>query len=377
MTAPALIIGGGLAGAGLAVSLATAGRAVTLIERETRAQHKVCGEFISAEAMLYLRDLGIDLDGLGAVPIDRVCLFAGERRAAAYLPFSARSLSRYALDEALLNRAVRCGARVLRGHKAIGVERDEGGRRWRATLDDGTSVSASEIFLATGKHDLRGWKRPPGSQNDLIGFKLHWRLAASQAQALSGAVELFLFPGGYVGLEPVENDVVNLCLVVRRRTLFARGQSWQTLFASLLKSCPHLRRRLDGAQPCWPRPLAIGAIPYGFVQRRADGLWRLGDQAACTPSFSGDGMSIALHSARLAAQYFSQGYDARTFQARLSQDVAPQVQRATLLSQMLLQPFGQKAGMTALEWLPSLLSVVAQATRLPQRRVDAARADFL
>ena len=371
MTTPALVIGGGLAGAGLAVSLASAGRTVTLVERETRAQHKVCGEFISAEAMLYLRDLGIDLDALGAVSIDRVGMFASERQATAYLPFSARSLSRYALDEALLNRAARCGARVLRGHRAVGIERD--GHRWCASLDDGTSVSASEIFLATGKHDLRGWKRPPGSQNDLIGFKLHWRLAASQAQALHGAVELFLFPGGYAGLEAIENDVANLCLVVRRRT-FAHGQSWPTLFASLLRSCPHLRRRLDGAQPCWPRPLAISAIPYGFVQRRTDGLWRLGDQAACTPSFSGDGMSIALHSARLAAQYFSQGHDARTFQARLAQDVAPQVQRATLLSQMLLQPLGQKAGMAALVRLPSLLRVVARATRLPQNRVDEARA---
>lgn len=371
MTTPALVIGGGLAGAGLAVSLASAGRAVTLIERETRAQHKVCGEFISAEAMLYLRDLGIDLDALGAVSIDRVGMFAGERQATAYLPFSARSLSRHALDEALLNRAARCGARVLRGHRAVGVERD--GHLWRAALDDGTSVSASEIFLATGKHDLHGWKRPPGSQNDLIGFKLHWRLAASQAQALRGAVELFLFPGGYAGLEAIENDVANLCLVVRRRT-FACGQSWPTLFASLLKNCPHLRRRLDGAQPCWPRPLVISAIPYGFVQRHTDGLWRLGDQAACTPSFSGDGMSIALHSARLAAQYFSQGHDARTFQARLAQDVAPQVQRATLLSQMLLQPLGQKAGMAALERLPSLLRIIARATRLPQNRVDKARA---
>ncbi len=94
MTIPALVIGGGLAGAGLAVSLASAGRAVTLVEREARAHHKVCGEFISAEAMLYLRDLGIDLDSLGAVSIERVGMFAGERAATANLPFPARSLSR-------------------------------------------------------------------------------------------------------------------------------------------------------------------------------------------------------------------------------------------------------------------------------------------
>ena len=371
LTTPVLVIGGGLAGAGLAVTLASAGRRVTLIERESRPHHKVCGEFVSTEAMLYLRDLGLDLESLGAVAVDRICMFAGERSVTTRLPFPALSLSRHVLDDALLRQASACGAEVVRGHKVVGIEQD--GRLWRAILDDGSALSAPEIFLATGKHDLRGWKRPPGTQNDLIGFKLHWRLTDDQTQALRSAVELFLFPGGYAGLELIENGIANLCLVVRKREFFALGQGWETFFASLLKNCPHLRRRLTDAQPCWPRPLAISAMPYGFVQRRTDGLWRLGDQAACIPSFSGDGMSIALHSARLAAQYFLQGYDARAFQARLAQDVSQQVQRATLLSQMLLRPLGQKAGIAAAQCLPALLSVVARATRISQNRVREAR----
>jgi flavin-dependent dehydrogenase len=371
MTAPVLVIGGGLAGSGLAVSLAGVGRPVMLIERETRPHHKVCGEFISTEAMLYLRDLGLNLASLGAVPVDRLCMFSGNRQTTAHLPFPALSLSRHVLDEALLNKAAACGAQVVRGHKVISVTRE--GRLWRAALDDGSAISTPEIFLATGKHDLRGWKRPPGVQNDLVGFKLHWRLAEPQTRALRSAVEMFLFPGGYAGLELIENDIANLCLVVRKQEFFARGQSWEPFFAALLKNCPYLRERLTDAQPCWSRPLAISAIPYGFVQRRADGLWRLGDQAACIPSFSGDGMSIALHSARLAAQYFLQGYDARAFQMRLARDVAPQVQRASLLSQMLLLPLGQKASMAAARRLPALLSILARATRIPQSRVLEAR----
>ncbi|WP_297295910.1 FAD-dependent monooxygenase [uncultured Methylovirgula sp.] len=372
---PVLVIGGGLAGAGLAVTLASAGRAVTLVERETQPHHKVCGEFVSAEAMLYLRDLGIDLESLGAVRIDKVCIIAGEKRATVVLPFPALSLSRLVLDDALLSRAVACGARVERGHRAIGINRE--GPSWRAALDDGSAISASDIFLATGKHDLRGWKRGPGTQNDLIGFKLHWRLTDAQAQALRSAVELFLFPGGYAGLEPIESGRVNLCLVVRRQEFFTHGQSWEAFFAWLLRICPHLRQRLSDAQPCWARPLAISTLPYGFVQRRSDGLWRLGDQAACIPSFSGDGMSIALHSARLAAHHFLEGDDVEAFQMRLAQDVTHQVRRATLLSQMLLQPFGQKAGMAAIRHLPALLRVAARATRISENHIRAARADIL
>jgi menaquinone-9 beta-reductase len=44
--------------------------------------------------------------------------------------------------------------------------------------------------------------------------------------------------------------------------------------------------------------LAIASIPYGYVQNRSIGLWCIGDQAAVIPSFSGDGIAIALHSAR-------------------------------------------------------------------------------
>ncbi len=66
--------------------------------------------------------------------------------------------------------------------------------------------------------------------------------------------------------------------------------------------CPHLGARLDGANCLNDRPLAITGLPYGHMAWDSGGLWRLGDQAAAIPSFSGDGMSIALHSAARAAR---------------------------------------------------------------------------
>ena len=46
-----LVIGGGLAGSTMGIRLAAAGRRVTLLERELKAHHKVCGEFLSHEAV--------------------------------------------------------------------------------------------------------------------------------------------------------------------------------------------------------------------------------------------------------------------------------------------------------------------------------------
>ena len=56
--AEALIIGGGPAGAALGIMLARAGRAVEIIEQSASMHHKVCGEFLSWEAVTYIAQLG-------------------------------------------------------------------------------------------------------------------------------------------------------------------------------------------------------------------------------------------------------------------------------------------------------------------------------
>ena len=170
VTTDALIVGGGLAGGALAVSLASAGRDVVLLEREAGPHDKVCGEFLSREAVLYLEALGVDPLALGACRIHSVRLSAGAGVATVKLPFPALSLSRRALDDALQRRAADAGADVRLGARVQSLDSDVGG--WRARLAAGDPVSGTAAFLATGKHDLRGWARPAGRQPDLIGFKM-------------------------------------------------------------------------------------------------------------------------------------------------------------------------------------------------------------
>jgi flavin-dependent dehydrogenase len=361
----ALIIGGGPAGASLAVRLARAQRPVVLIEREAGPHDKVCGEFLSFEAAGYLAELGLDASALGAVPITGVDLLHGDLTARSELPFQALSLSRRIMDEALLTRAAAVGAQVMRGRRVTHLERLAG--RWRAKLNDGEVVEAADVFLATGKHDLRGWARPPGRQADLIGFKQHWTLSPEQARRTLGRVELHLFAGGYAGLEPVEGGHANLCLVVRKRVLNDAGRSWLSLLESLGTSCPSLTERLKGARPSSEKALAVAAIPYGYVRARGDDLWRLGDQAAVIPSLAGEGMSIALHSARLAAEVWLAGGTSQTYQQSLARDVGRQVGRATWLSRALVRGWAQALTIQMARAHPRVLSLAAAGTRIPPR----------
>ena len=374
MTADALIVGGGLAGGALAAALAGAGRRVVLLERETGPHDKVCGEFLSREAVLYLNALGIDPLALGACRIHSLRLSAGTGVATVKLPFPALSLSRRALAAALLRRAAGAGADIRLGARVQSLG-DAG--TWRARLSGGEEVQGRAAFLATGKHDLRGWPRPAGLQTDLIGFKLHMRLSAPQAAELAGHVELTLFRGGYAGLEPVEGGLANLCLLVRRGRYAALGQHWDALVEAMRADNALLARRLEGAEPCWDKPLAVFSIPYGHVRRNSDGLWRLGDQAAVIPSFAGDGMSIALHSARLAATYFVQGETAAAYQQRVARDVGTAVRAATLLSQLSVHEPGRRLIGWGASRLPGIMASVAALTRVPSGALRRAGLDLV
>ena len=359
-----LIIGGGLAGSMLAIRLASAGREVTLLEKERSAHHKVCGEFLSREAVEYLRAAGIEPLRLGAAAIRSIRLSVERRVVEAALPFTALSLSRQVLDEAMLARAAECGCNVARGAFVESLVNRDG--LWHAQLRDGDSLCAPTAFLATGKHDLRGFDRAPFAQGDLVGFKLHWRLAAAQMEALRETMELFLFPGGYGGLALVEDGAANLCLVVRRANLRKLG-GWNELLRELLDINQNLSQRLENATPLWDRPLAVSSIPYGYLIRSSDDLWRLGDQAAVIPSFTGDGMSIALHSAALAAEMYLGGDTASSYHRKLHADLRRGMNLATLLSQGMVTGPGRALAPIGLSLFPNAMQWIARFTRIPDR----------
>ena len=357
----ALVIGGGPAGSVLAARLARAGRRVILAERSSGPHDKVCGEFLSEEAARSLSELDIDLAALGAAQISAVRLHERGRSVAVELPFRAYCLSRRILDEAVLGAALSSGAELRRGVRVRSLERS--GSVWLARTAAGEALFAESAFLATGKHDLRGWRRPP-SRNDLIGLKLHLRLADDQVAKLKSHVELFVFPGGYAGLTLIEDNIANLCMVITRR-MFTRIGGWELLFARLC-DMPALGQRLLGSRPLVTRPLAISAIPYGHVQSDSEGVWRLGDQAAVIPSFCGEGIAIAVQSALLAANYYMAGKSAGDFQLFFARRIRAQVKLTALLSPLLMHPRGQALAMTLATVAPKLVSEIARRSRAPR-----------
>jgi len=138
------------------------------------------------------------------------------------------------------------------------------------------------------------------------------------------------------------------------------------MISAICDECPAIGRILRSATQCWPKPLAISPIPYGYIAERSDGLWRVGDQAAVIPSFTGDGMSIALHSAELASEMFLRGRSPDEYLARLRSDLQRGMRLATTLSRAMVKPMGRVLAPAVLAMAPGAIGWIGEQTRIPR-----------
>jgi flavin-dependent dehydrogenase len=245
---------------------------------------------------------------------------------------------------------------------------------WTAQTADGAALIAETVFLATGKHDLRDLPRPR-SDRGAVGMKMYFALGPGAARTLAGAIELTLFPGGYAGMQPVEDGQAVVCIAVQRHQLQLYGGGWPGLIAAIERGSRRFAAMLAGARTLLPRPIAVAGIPYGYQARPAvaDGLFRLGDQAVVIPSLTGDGMAIALHSGKTAAELWLAGADSVAYQRALARIVAPQMRLAGVLHHACMSTMVQSAVIRAAALFPGLLRRAASHTRLPaagNRRVS-------
>jgi 2-polyprenyl-6-methoxyphenol hydroxylase-like FAD-dependent oxidoreductase len=317
-----LIVGGGPAGAALAIGLAQAGWRVLVCEQHTYPRRKVCGESLAVGGLGLLDALGVGAAYRAAAgpELDRVGWMSGE--ATVIAPFPAceqgpdrygRALGRDRLDLMLLERARALGAEVL---QPVRVRRIGGGPgRYRCDIDLGrdaalarkpASVTARVVVAAYGSW---GPSTPaPAADSDLFAFKasfMHSRLPP-------GLLSVLAFGGGYGGIVVGEERRTTLACCVRRDLLRRiraadRGRTaGSAVEAHLRRSCRGVREALADAQRegGW---LAVGPIRPGVrlgnaTPAGAPGVFRIGNAAGEVHPLIGEGITMALHSAALLSR---------------------------------------------------------------------------
>lgn len=369
------VVGAGIAGSALAAALAQQGWRVTVIERDQLPRHKVCGEFLSPEAQQSLHALGLypAVHAQQPVPLDAAKLISSKGQSLAIpLPGVAWGLSRFALDAALATAAVTQGA-TLRSETLVRsyTGTAQGYRlHCRHTAGEET-ISARALIMACGRqssHELPPRPRPGHQQTRrrYVGIKMHF-----QALPMAAQTELYLLPGGYAGINPVEGGAVNLCALLDYPTFAAAGKGVLPAIAAMGEWNPPLAERLAGATPLPATACVIAGVDTGRQPRPWDEVACVGDTAAMIPPLCGDGMAMALRSAEICAGLaddFLRGKRTLTaWQAAYSQQWHHEFDRRLQLGQGVQWALGVPYLRSGLLWagrlMPPLARYVVKATR--------------
>ena len=291
-----IIVGGGLAGLTSAIHLSTRKKRVLLIEKNEYPKHKVCGEYISNEVLPYLNSLGINPINEGAKQITKVHisttksnLIKGE------LPLGGFGMSRYFLDNLLVNKAHLNGVQILKDTvDSIHFKKDS-----FTITTKSSGVFQSKITIgAFGKRsslDQKMKRKFIQKKSPYLAVKIHVKGVFPE-----NLVALHNFKGGYCGVSKVEDNAINVCYITEYRS-FKKHKNITDFQEQVVFKNEHLRKIFEESTPVFEKPLTISQVSFQTKNPVEDHIIMCGDTAGMIHPLCGNGMGMAISSARLAS----------------------------------------------------------------------------
>ncbi len=297
------IIGGGLAGLALSIQLAKKGYKTILFEKEQYPFHKVCGEYISMESWSFLESLNLPLSSFD-LPIIKKLIVTSPNGNELHtdLDLGGFGISRYFLDNELKRIAIENNALVYEKCKVDDVVYKK--ELFFVYTSDGvfTSKVCCGSFGKRSKLDIK-WKRPfitsrISKLNNYIGVKYHIR-----TNLPADTIALHNFEHGYCGVSKVEGDKYCLCYLTNAYNLSKNNNSISKLEENILYQNRHLKELFTSSEKLFDAPVTISQISFSAKEQVYNHVLLLGDAAGMITPLCGNGMSMALHSSKIAAGY--------------------------------------------------------------------------
>lgn len=292
------IIGGGLAGLVNAILLARNGACVTLFEKKTYPFHKVCGEYISNEVVPFLRKESLFPEHIETSSIRRF-LFTSIKGRSYEMPLDLGGfgISRYTLDHFLMEKAREAGVDVREQEAVTSVAfaQDE----FQIISASSTKLIADFVIGAYGKSGMLDKKLDRDftkKRSPFIGVKYHIKTEFPQDK-----IALHNFKGGYCGISAIEDDKYNLCYLGNRESLRQHG-SIEAMETAVLKKNPYLKEILENSDFLFDKPEVINEFSFKPKSLIENHILMSGDTAGLITPLCGNGMAMAIHSAKLLSE---------------------------------------------------------------------------
>lgn len=294
-----IIVGGGLAGLTAAIHLSKEKHAVLVVEKKPYPHHKVCGEYVSNEIIPYLNKLGVPMSSSGAVLIDSLELStASGKSVKTKLPLGGIGISRYAFDNLMYEKALENGVTfVFELATSIIYSNDS----FQVTTENNTIYSSRITIGAYGKRsalDKQLQRDFIKQKSGWLGVKAHYKFDAFPENQVS----LHNFTGGYGGLSKTETGAVNFCYLASYSS-FQKEKNVAEFNDKVVAKNPFLHDFLEKATPIFNEPITIAQISFEQKQAVENHIIMCGDTAGLIHPLCGNGMAMAIHSAKIASAY--------------------------------------------------------------------------
>ena len=297
------IIGGGLAGLIAAIHLRKLNIAVTLIEKNSYPKHKVCGEYISNEVLPYLKWLNILVEELQPTRINKLQFSTSSGKTInTTLPLGGFGISRYTLDNYLYQKAIENGCQVIQETvQNIVFANNE----FKITTEEGTETRATIVLGAFGKRsniDIQLNRNFIQQKSPWLAVKAHY-----EGEFPNEVVGLHNFNGGYCGVSKVEDNKINICYLASYESfkVFKNNDEYQK---QVLERNPHLKEIFKNIKLSFRehtrnlKPITISQISFEVKQPVEQHIIMIGDTAGLIHPLCGNGMAMAIHSAKIASE---------------------------------------------------------------------------
>lgn len=217
------------------------------------------------------------------------------------------SVSRFSFDQFLAQKALASGVGVISNCEVLDVS-----FHGKDFVIDTTSgkFSADVVLGAFGKRsklDVKFQREFIKQRSPYVGVKYHFK----NTQHPDDLVSLHNFEGGYCGVVNVENDTTNICYLASREN-FRKFKSPQAFEKNVLYQNPHLESIFSKSEILFEKPLVINEISFATKQPVEDHVLMMGDAAGMITPLCGNGMAIAIHTAKIASECVLDFYQGRS-----------------------------------------------------------------
>ncbi|TCD01169.1 NAD(P)/FAD-dependent oxidoreductase [Pedobacter psychroterrae] len=292
-----IIVGGGLAGLVCAIHLSKLGHKVLIIEKHGYPHHKVCGEYVSNEVLPYLKWLDCDPSVLQPTSIQRLSFSSQKGETLeCKLPLGGFGISRYTLDNFLFEKAKSAGCKVIKD-SVIDIRFENNGFVIYTQLNGRFNCN-----IAIGAHgkrsgiDQRLGRKFIFKKSSWLAVKAHY-----YGDFPDELVGLHNFDGGYCGVSKVEDNRINICYLSDYQH-FKGYKNIPDFQERVLYKNSQLKAIFEGSTMIFDQPLSISQISFEQKEPVSQHILMIGDTAGLIHPLCGNGMAMAIHSAKICAE---------------------------------------------------------------------------